>query len=642
MTHDPALRRALTLAAMILPLAVLAQRADENAVTAADDAFGTTIGSQSIGLYDAEHVRGFSPRAAGNLRIEGLYFDLQTFAMNDCLATGATIRVGLAAQSFDTPSPTGIANYTLHATGPESLASVVLSRGPFLSSAVELDGQRAAPGGSLSASLCFHARQNPDLDFARRSHSNSTGVVVRWRPAAGVEVIPFWGTSRGSEHDELPTVFINGLNRPPAFIQRRLPTQGWTQWHWSELTAGLIVRSAGSGPWAWSGGLFRSTDHSPGNYSDLFIDLDARRMAEHVVEVTPPLRPQSTSGEIRILHRSASGSRVRLWSIALRGKNAQRNFGGDATVDLGRASIDDHTAIPKPTLVFRPESGRVDRVRQLGLGVSFEQRWTGRGSISVGAQKVDYRRTIAALSAATSEHSTPTLANIRFTLNPRPQLVVYGSYTRGLEDSAPAPPDAAVAFATAPATATWQVDAGMRFTPRPGVQIVAGVFKIQKAYFNLDGAGNYGQLGQIRHSGVETSATISGESGLTAVLGGVWLRPGVQLGPAVVDPQGGIVLGVIPLLLDADLDYAPARWGPWSLGVRWNRVSSRPALQGDLPPYWMLSFTARYRLALFGRSSVARLDAEDVNDATDLRLLPAGAALPEQGRRLSLTFATDL
>lgn len=123
----------------------------------------------------------------------------------------------------------------------------------------------------------------------------------------------------------------------------------------------------------------------------------------------------------------------------------------------------------------------------------------------------------------------------------------------------------------------------MSLTPRPGVQIVAGVFKIQKAYFNLDGAGNYGQLGQIRHSGVETSATISAKSGLTAVLGGVWLRPGVQLGPGVVDPNGGIALGVIPL----------------------------------------------------------RRDAEDVNDATDLRLQPAGIVLPEPGRRLLLTLATD-
>jgi iron complex outermembrane receptor protein len=52
-----------------------AQRASENAVTQADDAFGTTIGSEKIGIYNEDDVRGFSPIQAGNARIEGLYVD---------------------------------------------------------------------------------------------------------------------------------------------------------------------------------------------------------------------------------------------------------------------------------------------------------------------------------------------------------------------------------------------------------------------------------------------------------------------------------------------------------------------------------------------------------------------------------------
>ena len=239
-------------------------------------------------------------------------------------------------------------------------------------------------------------------------YNNSVGVVLRWRPAAGVELLPFWGMARGNEHDEVPTVFINTHDRPPAFIGRQLPAQRWTAWHWNELTAGVIVRSVGNGPWAWSGGLFRSSDQSPGNYSDLFLDLDGQRMVQHQIDVSPPLHPQSTSGEFHLLRRSVSGSHVRLWSVALRGKDVKRNFGGDATVNLGLVSIDDHAVIPKPTLIFMPENGRVDRVRQLGRGVSFEQRWTGRGSVSVGAQKVDYRRSIAGPSATSSEHASPT------------------------------------------------------------------------------------------------------------------------------------------------------------------------------------------------------------------------------------------
>jgi len=50
-------------------------RAAENAVRSAGDAFGTSIGRETIGLYNAGNVRGFSPTAAGNVRIDGLYFD---------------------------------------------------------------------------------------------------------------------------------------------------------------------------------------------------------------------------------------------------------------------------------------------------------------------------------------------------------------------------------------------------------------------------------------------------------------------------------------------------------------------------------------------------------------------------------------
>ncbi|HKN41271.1 MAG TPA: TonB-dependent receptor, partial [Sphingomicrobium sp.] len=51
----------------------LAQRTGENAVTSAEDAFGTSVGNETIGLYSTDEVRGFSPAVAGNIRIDGLY-----------------------------------------------------------------------------------------------------------------------------------------------------------------------------------------------------------------------------------------------------------------------------------------------------------------------------------------------------------------------------------------------------------------------------------------------------------------------------------------------------------------------------------------------------------------------------------------
>ena len=69
---------------VIMPLSALgpsmklrAQHVADNAVVSADDAFGATLGLETTGIYDPGNVRGFSPQAAGNTRIEGLYFDQQ-------------------------------------------------------------------------------------------------------------------------------------------------------------------------------------------------------------------------------------------------------------------------------------------------------------------------------------------------------------------------------------------------------------------------------------------------------------------------------------------------------------------------------------------------------------------------------------
>jgi iron complex outermembrane receptor protein len=53
-------------------LAEAQQRAQDNAVSVAEDAFGTSIGLQNVGLYSVNDARGFNPQQAGNLRSEGL------------------------------------------------------------------------------------------------------------------------------------------------------------------------------------------------------------------------------------------------------------------------------------------------------------------------------------------------------------------------------------------------------------------------------------------------------------------------------------------------------------------------------------------------------------------------------------------
>jgi iron complex outermembrane recepter protein len=67
--RTPYLMSLMLLAALLVAPKASAQRADENAVTAAYDAFGNTVGFQTIGLYSPTNARGFSPTQAQNLRI---------------------------------------------------------------------------------------------------------------------------------------------------------------------------------------------------------------------------------------------------------------------------------------------------------------------------------------------------------------------------------------------------------------------------------------------------------------------------------------------------------------------------------------------------------------------------------------------
>src|SRR5436853_4678300 len=87
-------------------------RTDDNAITQAEDAFGFSVGRESIGIYNATQARGFSPTQAGNVRIDGLYFD-PAFGLQDLLIDNVSIKVGLSAQGYPFAAPGGIGDQSL-------------------------------------------------------------------------------------------------------------------------------------------------------------------------------------------------------------------------------------------------------------------------------------------------------------------------------------------------------------------------------------------------------------------------------------------------------------------------------------------------------------------------------------------------
>ena len=623
--------------------AARAQRANENAVTAASDAFGTVVGSQTIGLYSPTNARGFSPTQAGNLRIDGLYYDQQPQQSNPYLFSGYDMRVGVAAQSYAFPSPSGIADYKLRAPGNSLLASAVLIRGPLDIASAEIDAQLPVAKDLLSIGLIAAAERGFDYNYARISNRRAVSLLLRFTPSPGTEVLPFVGYIHNTEWQQTPLVFADGIHPLPLFNEQELPVQSWTDWRWNQLTAGVIARVSMANGWSLRAGLFRSTDENYRNFNPLFLEPMTNGIADQVMDVAPGRIATSYSGDLRVTKTKASENHRRELTFAVRGRHVERNFGGDSVTDLGPINIYQPVSIPQPQLMFSAPS--LDKVRQSGVGVNDIERWKDRGSLSLGILITDYTRSVTAPGEPKNDQrSTVVLPTVSFTVNPMRTVTLYGSYTRGLEDSPIAPPAAVNRGEPPPATPTWQVDGGVRAVVQDHLQLLLGAFRVQKSYFGFDTSGRYSNIGEISSKGVEGSATWSDAEGLTLVAGAVWLWPEVTRSAAQLNAMGDVPIGPVPGTVNLNLDYMPRAWRGWGTSLQWTWLSARVETSDDryrLPPLNALNVGVRYLLKLSTQQFSARLDIGNVTNATGLTLSSEYLVVPQLGRNYTLTLAAD-
>jgi iron complex outermembrane receptor protein len=428
------------------------------------------------------------------------------------------------------------------------------------------------------------------------------------------------------------------------FNEQQLPAQDWTSWGWNQLTAGVVAKSALGSSWRLAAGVFRSLSQYSQNFNDLLLGPTAGGIADHILDVTPPLRQGSYSGDLRLTRLSVDGAHQRELTFDVRGRIVERDYGGDSILGLGSVSIYRTEHFPPPLPAFSALS--LDQVRQVGVGASYNERWKGVGTLSLGVLETEYRRTLEIPgSPGSAKRTSQVLPTASFTLDAGKHATAYASYTRGLEDSANAPISAVNRGEGVPATPTWQVDGGLRVVPRNDLELLLGVFKVHKTYFNVDAAGRYGPLGDISSRGVEGSATLSALDGLKVVAGLVLLRPEVNQQTPALGGTGTVPVGPVPRTINVNVDYAPDRWGHWATSLQWTSLSSRVVTindQVELPPLSMLNIGVRYRVRLFNRPCSARLDVANVTDETGLTISSLYLVVPVLRRNYTLTLATDI
>jgi iron complex outermembrane recepter protein len=625
---------------LLYAAAAAAQRADENAVTAAEDAFGVTIGRESLGLYTSSSVRGFSPTVAGNVRIDGMYFD-QVWGLNSRLRSTSRIRVGPSAQGYPFPAPTGIVDYSLRIPGVDRSASALVNADAWGSIGAEADFVFPVSADRLSVGLGLAAREDKYYNGTSGNYANAGGVL-RYTPTDALEILPFGAVSEGWD-DEVGPVYVPAGNFLPPRVERRdFEGPGWADNEGTAYNYGVLARYAPTANWILRAGLFESAFVDDDFYAHLLLDLQPDGSAQRLIVADPPSKIASTSGELRATRSFDETNRLQLVHINLRARGRRRNYDGSDFVDLGPRVPGRPVVTPRPEYEFGPQTH--DRVDQLTAGFAYELHWDQRALIGAGLQRSEYEKQVDFPDGQTRTEDRPWLYNVAAAWALNPTVTFYASYTRGLEESGVAPDAARNRNEALPAIRTRQADAGARIALGPAFKLLAGVFDVAKPYFTLDEQDVFRALGEVTHRGVELSLTGSIGGQLDVVAGAVLMDPEVS-GPEVESGAVGTrPVGQPERTFQVNLDWKPPRLRGFSFDLEVTHTSDMAATRDnvvELPARTLVDIGARYRFRISRAPATLRLAVANATDESGYDLRGSGAYDVIAGRQISAYVTVD-
>jgi iron complex outermembrane recepter protein len=597
---------------------VHAQHAADDPVASASDAFGLTLGLESVGLYGPGLIRGFSPQAAGNMRIDGLYFDQQGNLSNR-VVEGSTIRVGVSEIGYAFPAPTGIVDYDLrHPGNGTPSATVVVSAGPFEARGISIDGNLPLISDELQVPMGASYQIGLQTPFGSpnpgyTSTVTNFGATPQWKPNDQWTVRGIFDWTETTHAKTLPIVFTAGDYLPPETPQGYYG-QNWAEGRNLAENYGGIVTAQLSPRWSLAAGIFRSVADNPVSYADLYLNTQPNGSAQQFMVASPDQRTSSTSGEARLTGQFASAAWHQDVVLLARGRDTLALYGGSDVVNVGPALIDQGVQVPEPDFIYSARTH--DRTELWSAGASYRAQWQGHADLALGVQQESY----------TKEVSSPVSPEERLTDHPlraygtaaqvlTDRATAYEGYTQGLEDSGIAPSSADNRGAILPDARTWQADAGVRYLLAPNVKLITGVFEIEKPYFNLDTRGVDRALGLQRADGLEVS--VSGE-----VIKDLDITAAMLLGEVkVIGPDlraenvGSIAFGQPKIQSTINATYKFPQLPAFSADIAIFHFGRAPASVDDVtqnPALTSLSLGARYRFTILGAAATLRVQVQNL------------------------------
>jgi len=592
------------------------QHAADNPVASAQDAFGLTLGLETIGMYSPGQVRGFSPQSAGNVRIDGLYFDQQGTLSNRVIE-GSTIRVGVSEMGYAFPAPTGIVDFQLRHPGDGTpSATVIANAGPYEARGISIDGTVPLAGRELLLPIGVSTQVSTSTPYGAypgyTSTVTSAGATPQWSPNDSLTIRALFDWQQTRDATTFPLFFTAGDFLPPVIPHGYLG-QDWAKGRSTNENLGAMVAARLNSTWSLSAGIFHSSSDSPLSFADLHTDVRPDGRSDHRVVGFPDQRAASTSGEARLSGRWHAGDWRSELILLARGRDVLARYGGEDVADLGQVNIGSGLQAPEPAFAYSMRTE--DQTKLWSVGTAYHVDWRGLVDLEMGLQEEHYRKNVASPGlpdSAITDHPQRAYGNSAVALTRR--LTLYAGYTQGLEDSGVAPNAAENRGAVLPASRTWQVESGVRYLATPRLKVIAGVYELQKPYFNLDTSNVDRDLGVQRAKGVELSVSGQQIAHFDINAGVLYAKVGIIGHDLAAEGVGPIAIGQPRLQYVVNVNYTLPRWPAISLDLAAIHFGAEPASVDNriyTPAVTQLNIGGRYRFTLLGKNSTLRVQVQN-------------------------------